>query len=145
MIVCLVLVLMKAIGLPSSDAGPVSSVEDAVLQSLAEIDTPESDQPYGDTAKHALFSLVYGKTVTIKLQPDADRYQRAVGWLIMDGQIINDLMVARGHAWAWPRYVKRKHMHGLQQAAQQKNIGLWANTNTPIPPWKWRQAKRTQQ
>lgn len=39
---------------------------------LAEIDTPESAQPYGTRAKQELSRPVYGKTVIVKVQ-DTDR------------------------------------------------------------------------
>jgi len=42
---------------------------------LAEIDTPEAAQPYGNRAKQELSKLVFGKTITVKVQ-DTDRYGR---------------------------------------------------------------------
>ncbi len=45
---------------------------------LAEIDTPESGQPYGNRAKQALSKLVFDKDVRIEVQ-DIDRYGRTVG------------------------------------------------------------------
>jgi endonuclease YncB( thermonuclease family) len=45
---------------------------------LAEIDTPESKQPYGNKAKQELSSLIFGKTVTVTIV-DTDRYGRAHG------------------------------------------------------------------
>jgi len=35
---------------------------------LAEIDTPESGQPYGNRAKQALSQLVFGKDVRVEVQ-----------------------------------------------------------------------------
>jgi hypothetical protein len=40
---------------------------------LAEIDTPESRQPYGSRAKQALSDLAFGKTARVEVQ-DTDRY-----------------------------------------------------------------------
>jgi hypothetical protein len=45
---------------------------------LAEIDTPESRQPYGNRAKQALSALVLGKEVRVMVV-DTDRYGRTVG------------------------------------------------------------------
>ena len=45
---------------------------------LAEIDTPESAQPYGSRAKQALSDLVFGKDVRIEVR-EQDRYGRSVG------------------------------------------------------------------
>ena len=45
---------------------------------LAEIDTPESRQPYGERAKQALSDLAFGKQARVVVQ-DTDRYGRTVG------------------------------------------------------------------
>jgi hypothetical protein len=45
---------------------------------LAEIDTPESRQPYGTRAKQALSDLAYGKEARVVVQ-DTDKYGRTVG------------------------------------------------------------------
>jgi endonuclease YncB( thermonuclease family) len=44
---------------------------------LAEIDTPESRQPYGSRARQALSNLAFGKQARIVVQ-DIDRYGRTV-------------------------------------------------------------------
>ena len=45
---------------------------------LAEIDAPESGQPYGNRSRQALSSLIYGKDVLVRVQT-TDRYRRTVG------------------------------------------------------------------
>src|SRR3954469_5065022 len=45
---------------------------------LAEIDTPESRQPYGNRARQVLSDLAFGKSVRVLVQ-DTDRYGRTVG------------------------------------------------------------------
>ena len=45
---------------------------------LAEIDAPESGQPYGQKSKQALSDLVFGKNVVVRVQT-TDRYGRTVG------------------------------------------------------------------
>ena len=45
---------------------------------LAEIDAPESGQPYGNKSKQALSGLITGKDVTVVVQTK-DRYRRTVG------------------------------------------------------------------
>ena len=64
---------------------------------LAEIDTPESAQPYGSRAKQALSHLVYGKTVLVKIQ-DIDRYGRTVGRVYVGDIDVNAEMVRIGAA-----------------------------------------------
>jgi endonuclease YncB( thermonuclease family) len=55
---------------------------------LAEIDTPESAQPYGTRAKQELSRLVHGKTVIVKVR-DIDRYGRIVGRVYEGGIDVN--------------------------------------------------------
>ena len=50
---------------------------------LAEIDTPESRQPYGSRAKQALSDKVFGKTITLETET-MDRYGRVVGHVILE-------------------------------------------------------------
>ncbi len=45
---------------------------------LAEIDTPEKGQPFGNKAKQALAEMVFGKQVKV-IVVDVDRYGRTVG------------------------------------------------------------------
>src|SRR5690606_26021539 len=45
---------------------------------LAEIDAPESSQPYGSRSKQELSSLAFDKTASVQVQ-DIDRYGRTVG------------------------------------------------------------------
>ena len=45
---------------------------------LAEIDAPESDQPYGNKSKQKLSELILGKDVRVIVQT-TDRYGRTVG------------------------------------------------------------------
>jgi endonuclease YncB( thermonuclease family) len=62
--------------------GDTLTVLDAARQQtrvrLAEIDAPESHQPYGSRAKQALSDLAFGKSVRVVVQ-DTDRYGRTVG------------------------------------------------------------------
>jgi micrococcal nuclease len=48
---------------------------------LAEIDAPESGQPYGNKSKQALSGLIFGKDVRVAVQT-TDRYGRTVGYRI---------------------------------------------------------------
>ena len=69
-----------------SDGDTITILNDRKQQikvRLAEIDTPESAQPYGSRAKQELSRLVYGKTVSVKVQ-DTDRYGRKVGRVYTD-------------------------------------------------------------
>ncbi len=108
---------------------------------LAEIDTPESAQPYGTRAKQELSRLVHGKTVTVKVQ-DIDRYGRTVGRVYVGELDVNAEMVKLGAAWVYRKYASDQSLYALEKQAKQKRAGIW---NLPeaeqIPPWEWRKAR----
>lgn len=109
---------------------------------LAEIDTPESAQPYGSRAKQELSSLVYGKTVIVKVQ-DTDRYGRTVGRVYVDVLDVNAEMVRRGAAWVYRQYAKDQGLYVLEEQARQNKTGLWGLPEAEqVAPWEWRHAKR---
>jgi len=107
---------------------------------LAEIDTPEKAQPYGNKAKQALSDLVYGKTVTVK-QQTVDRYGRIVGEVFLNDIYVNAEMVKGGHAWVYRRYSKNPKLLELENDAKEHKRGLWAS-DYQVPPWEWRKAQR---
>ena len=108
---------------------------------LAEIDTPESAQPYGTRAKQELSRLVHGKTVIVKIQ-DIDRYGRMVGRVYVGELDVNAEMVKLGAAWVYRKYASDQSLYALEKQAKQKRAGIW---NLPeaeqIPPWEWRKAR----
>ena len=111
---------------------------------LAEIDTPESRQPYGSRAKQALSDKVFGKIIT--LEPETvDRYGRVVGHVRMDDRDVNREMVREGHAWVYRQYLQDRSLLAEEQAARENRRGLWALPEAQrTPPWEWRhQAKNT--
>jgi endonuclease YncB( thermonuclease family) len=76
---------------------------EAVRVRLAEIDTPERGQPYGNRARQALADLAFGKIVRIAVR-DKDRYGRTVGRVFAGSQDINAEMVRRGAAWVYRQW-----------------------------------------
>ncbi|AKH39640.1 hypothetical protein AAW31_13235 [Nitrosomonas communis] len=109
---------------------------------LAEIDTPESAQPYGTRAKQALSQLVYGKTVWVKVR-DIDRYGRTVG-RVYEGDIdVNAEMVRIGAAWVYRKYASDQNLYTLEKQARQNKSGLWSLPEAQqVPPWEWRKIRR---
>lgn len=109
---------------------------------LAEIDTPESAQPYGTRAKQELSRLVYGKTVSVKVR-DTDRYGRKVGRVYTDDIDVNAEMVRLGAAWVYRKYASDQSLYALEKQARQNGVGLWGLPEAQqIPPWEWRKARR---
>ena len=109
---------------------------------LAEIDTPESAQPYGSRAKQALSDLVFGKAVLVDVQ-DIDRYGRTVGRVSVSGTDVNAAMVASGAAWVYREYSRDPELLRLEAEAKAAGRGLWGLPEAQrTPPWEWRRAQR---
>ncbi|MDH5327634.1 MAG: thermonuclease family protein [Gammaproteobacteria bacterium] len=103
---------------------------------LAEIDAPESKQPYGKKAKQALAGWIAGKMVTVE-PVGKDRYGRTIGKVYLDNRYINAAMVEAGYAWFYRKYGKDKNLLELESQARSARRGIWSVAH-PIPPWEWR-------
>src|SRR3954468_21743822 len=89
----------RVVGVSDGDTVKVlREPKETVKVRLAEIDTPESGQPYGSRAKQALSDLVDGKPVRVVVQ-DTDRYGRTVGRVYAGAQDVNAEMIRQGAAW----------------------------------------------
>lgn len=109
---------------------------------LADIDAPESGQPYGNRAKQRLRSLVAGKTVIADCR-EKDKYGRDVCTVIVDGADVNADLVATGHAWVYEQYNARADLPPLQEAAKSKGAGLWSLPEAQIlRPSDWRHGQK---
>ena len=109
---------------------------------LADIDTPELDQPWGEEAKAALKVWAESRRAEIRIV-DTDRYGRSVATLWIDGQNINRRLVAEGHAWVYLRYLRDRALLSLGASAKASDLGLWSNEEA-IEPRIWRQQRRSQ-
>lgn len=134
----------KVVGVDDGDTITVLSPEKAQRKvRLAEIDAPESKQPYGARAKEKLSALVFGKEVSVEVR-DIDRYERIVGRASVGGVDVSAEMVKEGAAWVYEKYAQDKALFALQEQAQAGKIGLWAlNETQRIAPWEWRNEKRS--
>ncbi|MEK6789969.1 MAG: thermonuclease family protein [Pseudomonadota bacterium] len=109
---------------------------------LAEIDTPEKKQPYGQKAKQELASLTFNQDAQISVI-DTDRYGRVVGRVVVDGLDVNAELVRRGAAWVYRDYLKRPELIPLEAEARRQRKGLWAlPAPERMPPWQWRKEQR---
>ena len=108
---------------------------------LAEIDTPEKKQPFGNKAKQALAALTFQKQVTVDVQT-IDRYKRTVGRVYVHGFDVNAELVKQGMAWVYRKYTKDQNLYALEAEAKSARRGLWSS-DKPIAPWDWRKGKRT--
>lgn len=112
---------------------------------LAEIDTPEKGQPYGDKSKKALSDFIFGKNVTVKVT-DTDKYGRTVGRVYLDAgkdMDVNAGMVLSGSAWVYRQYMKDESLLKKEAIAKSEKRGLWALPEAQqTPPWEWRKGSQ---
>jgi micrococcal nuclease len=130
----------KVIHISNGDTIKIVASHQQIKIRLAEIDTPEKGQPYGNKAKKALGNLIFGKVVTVH-KVTTDRYKRIVGKIYLGDVYVNAWMVENGHAWFFRKYGKDLSLYDLENEARTAQRGLWADAN-PVPPWEWRRDKR---
>ena len=109
---------------------------------LAEVDAPESDQPYGDKSTNELKSLLDDRDVVL-VPADTDRYGRTVAFVWVADSCVNKKMVSRGAAWFYDEYAYSDALFGAEEQARASRVGLWLlPLEQRIPPQEWRQEKR---
>lgn len=118
----------------------LTSASRQVKVRLAEIDAPESRQPYGSRAKQALSELAFGKQVVLQVQ-DTDRYGRSVARVLVGGADVNAELVRQGAAWVYRQYNRDRSLIALEKQARAAKRGLWALPESErMAPWEWRKA-----
>ena len=102
------------------------------------IDCPEKGQPYSSKAKQFTSSLVFGRTVNVRVV-ERDRYGRAVAWVTTeDGKNVNAMLVEAGLAWWYRKYAPNNALLSkAEKDARNAKRGVWQETN-PTPPWDYR-------
>ena len=109
---------------------------------LAEIDTPESRQPFGARSKQMLSDLAFGKEVDALID-DIDRYGRLVCRVYAGKVDVNAEMVKQGGAWVYRQYSRDPLLLKLEQSAKSARRGLWGlPASDQIPPWEWRRSDK---
>jgi micrococcal nuclease len=103
------------------------------------IDTPEYDQPYGDSATIWVTQRILDQQVTLSTK-NRDRWNRIIAEVhLSDGKNLAEELVSRGLAWWWPQYApEEESLKNYQARAQKEKIGLWS-APSPKAPWKHRQ------
>jgi micrococcal nuclease len=101
------------------------------------IDCPERGQAFGQKAKQATSSLLFGKDVRVETH-GRDKHRRTLG-TVFDGDLnVNQELVKEGWCWWFSKYVpKNAVLKQLEQEAKDAKKGLWADAK-PVPPWLYR-------
>ncbi len=99
------------------------------------VDTPETQHPqkgqecFGEEAKKFNFKLVAGKQVKLEQDvSDIDKYGRILRYVWVGEDLVNEILVRQGYAYAssYPPDVKyQDKFRAAQEEAQQLEVGLW--------------------
>lgn len=126
----------RVIGITDGDTLTVLHNRTPIKVRLANVDSPEKSQSYGQVSKRSLSDLCYGKDALLNVQ-STDRYGRTVAEVVCDGVNVNRVQVQRGMAWVYERYNKDRSLIAFQREAKAAKKGLWADPS-PVPPWEFR-------
>jgi len=122
-----------------------SSGRDAINVRLMDIDAPEKDQPYANSARSALIGLVEGRRVFVDVI-EIDRYDRKIAKVYRepDRLEIARTLVHDGHVWVNRKYAKDATLAKLEDTARAKGQGLWSlPADQLLEPWRFRQKQRS--
>ncbi len=106
------------------------------------IDAPEKGQPFGDTAKERLSTLVYGKQIRARCWKH-DQYGREVCAASSGPRDLGLEMIREGLAWHYKRFEQeqdideRRLYSEAETMARRARRGLW-KIQDAVPPWEWR-------
>lgn len=126
---------------------------------LLGIDAPEHGQAFGERSKQSLAQLTFRQAVSVDWQ-ERDQYGRILGRVRVAAPDCrqsscpmnfdaNLAQVRLGLAW-WNKKFADGQFPGdahayatAERDARKNNKGLWAEPH-PMPPWRWRYAKRNE-
>lgn len=108
---------------------------------LAEVDCPESGQPFGKNAKEFTSSQIFGREIMFEEMTN-DRYGRTIAkiYYSSDLKYLSAEIIKAGFGWWYLRYSNDITLKHFQQNAQNKELGLWSDKDA-IAPWDWRKIK----
>lgn len=109
---------------------------------LASIDAPEKSQPFGRAAKKQLHNYIFNKNIIVSVE-SKDKYNRYIAELFLNKRSpysINYLMIKKGLAWSYDRFVKDRAYISASRKAKHSKKGLWIKKN-PLNPEKYRHSK----
>lgn len=133
----------RVIGISDGDTfSCLTPARETIRVRMAEIDTPEKDQPYGTRARQALSGYIFGKDVALQVQ-DRDRYGRTVARVEVGSTDVTAEMVRSGAAWVYRDYLKDRSLLNLEATAKHFKRGIWSLPPAQQQaPWEWRKQRR---
>ncbi len=111
--------------------GDTIKLSDGLVVRYIGIDTPEKDEEFYKRARRRNLELVGGKRVRVVVCRDEprDKYGRTLGWVWVDGLLVNDTLLREGLARALiipPCGLERhKELKSLESDAKEAGAGIW--------------------
>ena len=143
MSVITVMMICLVVGISDGDSitarcptGDTAHPHQQVKVRLAEIDAPESGQPYGRSKEH-LSALCFNVEATIR-QTATDRWGRTVARVECRGKDANLEQVRAGMAWAFTKYQTDAEFPRAELEARAARVGMWADAEPQQSPWAFR-------
>ncbi len=138
-IFCQTTLTAKVVGIKDGDTVVVlDSLNNQITLRLAEVDTPEKNQPFGTKAKQFTSDQIYLKTIKYVVT-DTDRYGRSIAMIYYDedNKYLSAEIIKAGMGWHYKRYSTSKELALFEDNAKKNKIGLWIDNN-PVAPSEWR-------
>lgn len=126
----------KVVGVKDGDTIVLLENNKTTTIRLAEVDCPESGQPFGKNAKQFTSALVYQKFVDYEVI-SYDRYGRTIAKVFIDNKYLSEELIKNGFGWHYKKYSNSENLAELQHLARKNKKGLWVDS-VPVAPWDWR-------
>lgn len=131
----------KVIGIKDGDTILVLDKNNTqITLRLADVDCPESGQPFGKNAKQFTSSQVFGKAIQYK-KTDTDRYGRTIAKVYYENKYLSEEIIKAGFGWWYFKFSDDSKLGELQEKAKIKKLGLWSDTKA-VSPWEWRKQQK---
>lgn len=132
---------VKVVGISDGDTFTAINRDNLQLKiRVYGIDAPEKKQAFGNKAKEALSSMIFGKRIFIDVQSQ-DKYGRYISYAFTpEGEDVSLLMITQGMAWHYKEYDSTEKYSLAEQTARKKKVGLWTDSS-PVAPWIFRKKK----
>lgn len=114
----------------------IDSLNNQITLRLAEVDCPESGQPFGKNAKMFTAEQVGMKDITYEAI-SKDQYGRIIAKVFYGGKYLSEEIIKNGFGWHYKRYSTSKKLSTLELLAKKDSLGLWQDKKA-IAPWEYR-------
>jgi len=134
--------IAEIVAVVDGDTIKVLKSRQVITVRLEGVDAPDKQQRYAEESKLFIESLAFGKQVVIN--SNGARVGKILhGEVVLDdGRSLNREIVKAGFAWWHRQNSEDLSLWRLEGLAREKKLGLWLGEE-PIPPWEYRQGKRS--